>query len=479
MILSASQIESFRDDNPFGCQTRWWLEKIAPDRKPVIKDLALDIGDATHKTLEAFLKGAGQGVLHDIVINASGALEFLLKLRTRVKAVELEFTPAAKAIPLFQGEYDSTRIGGIDVRGKIDWLATPLTGEELELGDHKTTSNIAKYGKTPGQIKKSVQMNVYAKWLGEKYRPFELLKVTQDFYQTKRGKKFDVQSTTISKRENAESVLSIEATVEEMVKASHLTDPISLKPNFKACHIGYGCPHRAVCPHLKSQGVFDMASLLEAFVGLDPIVAAAVPGNPLIPAVNPPDAPRSDPSSLSLLVAPSIDAGKLKVDPAAHPTDAELEAQRNAPKPPPEPVTVAPVIVPVTPVPTPVTAPAEKSKRTRGRPKGAANKPVEAKPATNAEIAQMQSVVVIPSIPTLGVIKVTKIAIHHGARIALPRVNQFDAASFAEASVDMEAELSGGSVEEGRAALSMNVKAAMVKELEVYAPKAPAAVKPT
>lgn len=424
MILSASQVESFRDDNPFGCRAKWWFEHIDPERVKAPPDGALAIGDAVHKTLEAFLKGEGQGVLHDLVIGAPGALEWLIRLRKRVKHVEVEFGPAKWPL----------RLGGMDFRGKIDWLADG----PLELGDHKTTSVIAKYAKTPGQLKKSVQMNIYARVIRDHVSDNDL-PVTQDFYQTKGSKKFLPVSSEISKRENVESILSIEATVEEMVKASTLKDPIHLKPNLKACHIGYGCPHRAYCPHV---GVFDMASLLDAFAPEEkpaPAPPAEVVKFEKPVAVLPPDAPASNPVEAAAKI--------LKVDDSSLPTKAEVDAAKE---------------------PAPTTTPPLAEPKKGGRPKGSPNKP---KAASAAEIAQMQSSVVVPSIPS-ATFKIKRITIRHEAKVGLPNY------SSAGASVECTAEVDGANLEDVSEALSMSVKARMYKELETYKPKEITAVKP-
>ena len=409
MILSASQIESFDNNTTFGCKAKWWFERVDPLRVEVPKDGALLIGDAVHQTLEAFLKGAGQGVLHDIVIGAPGALEFLIALRKRVKVVEHEF----------QGK--ELILAGVPIRGKIDWITFDEDAKDCQftLGDHKTTSVIAKYSKTPGQLRASVQMNIYAAWLERNLVPFEQLRMAQDFYQTKGAKKFSLVECELSKPDHDSRILEVEATIEEMVKASHVTDPATLAPNLKACHIGYGCPHRAHCPHL-TKGVFDMSSLLDAFKSVLP---AAPP-----PSVLPTDAPKSDP----------VAAKPLVIDDSENPTGDKVAPKVEVPAPK-------------------VEVPAPKIEKKRGRPLGSSNKH-----ASQEEIAQMQGVAVVPSIGSLGPIKITKITIRHEAKIGLPNY------SSAGACVEMEAEVLGDA-EAAHKSLSLQVKAAMVKELEVYA----------
>ena len=403
MILSASQIESFDSRTTFGCERKWWFEKVKGLKGG--KDTALVLGDAVHQTLEAFLKGAGQGVLHDLVIGAPGALEYLIGLRKRVRLVESKFGG------------DQLILAGVPLAGKIDWIAADAKGYDpvfpsIELGDHKTSSNLAKYAKTPGQLKKSVQMNVYAAWLSRNLDAFDSLKVTQDFYQTKGAKKFEVVSCEISKRENAESVLEIEATIERMVKVSKSTEPEQVTPNLKACHIGYGCPHRAYCPQ---SGAFNMASLLDAFKETTPTPPPPEPP-PVPTGALPPDAPKSDPAIAS-----------------EPPPDNEIEVETEPKK--------------------------------RGRKPGSQNKPKNH--ASQEEIAQMQSAQFVPELPSIGPVTIHRISIRHGAKIGMP--------NFSSALVEVEAEgIVNGDVEAAKESLSLQVKAMMVKELEVYKPKEPA-----
>ncbi len=268
--LSPTQIESFMPSTPFGCGTRWWFDRRMPKAPP---DRNLILGSAVHATLEAFLKGGPQGALHELVIQAPGALEFLLKLRKRIAFVEFNIK--------------DFKIAGVPVWGRVDWAANPD-----EIGDHKTTSIIAKYAKTEGEIKNSVQMNVYAAALADGLG--HDIRLTQDFYQTKGARKFLPVSVLTTKPFIAERVCTIEATVEQMVKADAALKPDDVEGDVSKCYIGFGCPHRAYCPHTKKE--MTMVSLLDMFK-----TPQIVPITPIdeVAQVLPPDAPKSDPKLAS------------------------------------------------------------------------------------------------------------------------------------------------------------------------------------
>ncbi len=414
MILSPTQIESYDPTTPFGCKRKWWFERIDLRPKGIIG--GGELGTAVHTTLEDFLRGGPQGGLHDLVIGAPGALEWLIKLRPRVVVIEKKF--------------DDLLLAGVPVQGRIDWIANIGDDGALELGDHKTTSVIAKYAKTAGEIKKSIQMNVYAKHLvsGGALEGDDTLRMTQDYYQTKGAKKFEAVSCETTKREINSRILEVEATIEEMVKASKVTRPEEIEPNLKACNIGFGCPHRAYCPRA---GEFNMASLFDAFAA----PATKYP-EPVVSAL-PPDAPASNPALAA--DEPKVALPKLVIDDSKNPTgDAVAPA---TPLPTPEPATVVP------PEGTPK----------KGRKPGSKNKPH----ATDEEIAQMKSVAVVPSVPSLGPVTVNRIMIRHGVKIGKPNY------SSATIEVEMEGTVNG-SLEAAKEALSLQVRGAMRKELEVY-----------
>lgn len=445
MILSASQVESFDPDlgNPFACKTRWWLEH--PGGHESGKDWSKDKGTAVHETLERFLKGEPQGCLHETVIGAPGALEFLIPLRKRIRFVEAAFKPGTPHPPQIPW-LPPVRIGGIDFSGRIDWLAADAVEPQLfDLGDHKTTSNIAKYAKTVGQLKKSPQMNIYARWLMQ-IEPWAEIRLSQDFYQSKGTKKFELVTTKLLQRENAERILSIEATVEEMVKTSAVTAPEKVAPNLKACRVGYGCPHRAHCPHVKE---FSMASLLDMFTAAPAISQPAVTERaPVVPRV----------------AVPTVATGVLPVDapPSNPPSPASNgQAASSPPLPPQAGVSGASAWEKGEPAPA-VQVASETPKR--GRKPGSKNKPKDF--ASPEEIAQMQSVVVVPTIPSLGPVTVRSISIRHDVKIGLP--------NYSSAGIAIEyggTITEGASAEEARQSLSLLVRNAAVKELEVYQPK--------
>ncbi len=399
--ISPTQIESFDSSTTWGCPRKWWFDRRMP-RPPADKNLML--GTAVHSTLEDFLKGGPQGGLHEVVIQAPGALEFLLGLRKRIKVIEKKIEP---------GEL---LLAGVPVAGRIDWVA----GSPDEVGDHKTTSSIARYAKTSGQLRESTQMNIYAATID-----VHDLKITQDFYQTKGAKKFEAVSCTTTKPFIRERICKIESVVEAMVQADKANKPEDVIPDETKCNIGFGCPHRNYCPR---SGDINMASLLDMFKVIPPTQAETalidyqkpestpqpVVGTPPQVPVGalPPDAPKSDPALAS--AGPKVERKLVVSDDEPVNTDTE--------------------------------------KPRRGRPPGAGNKP---KP--------MEVIIppYVPATPQSGPIQIERITLRHGAKIGRPNF------SSATVEVEMTALVTGG-LEAAKEALSLQCRTVMVKELSIY-----------
>jgi hypothetical protein len=413
MILSASQIETYDDSTPFGCALKWWWAYPQNKRGPR-DDPSLILGETVHGTIENFLGNlqAPVGVLHDLALPGAG---FLSDLRPSIRVIE-------KGIEL----EDKLELSGCPVVGRIDALATS-TRADIRLIDWKTTSNIAKYAKTPGQLQTNIQLMIYAYWLLD--YGVETIELTHGYIQTKRGKKFEVVNALVDRAHVLAQIAKIEAVVDRM-KADYVkTDPLTLDYDDLKCSLGYGCPHRAYCP--RSGDV--MASLFDAFKQT-PVVN---PG-PEAPAevvraegVLPPDAPARE-------TAPKRENMQIKdvVPPAAE----ELPA-------PPQ----------VGPSPEQL---AETPKRGPGRPRGAQNKPKPSGGApTEAPAAAGAESTAAPSSVTI-----ERITIRHGIKVGMP--------NFSSATVEVEyGAVVHGNPETAREIVSMACRRACEKEIELYVRK--------
>lgn len=223
--LSVSSIEAFDNATPFGCQTRWHFEYVQGVKGP--PDASLQLGTLVHTSIEEYLKTGVNG-LHPVAVRGKHLIDQYVG---RVVAVE-------------QG-FDNLVISGLPFRGKIDLIA----GSPREIVDWKTSSDIARYAKTVGQLKSSVQLNVYAHWYFAGAPGVDQVKASLVYFQTK-GNKAERVSADITRSEAATKFAALEPLVEAMIEAGNL--PVeATTPDFDKCGMARGCPHRKICPHYK------------------------------------------------------------------------------------------------------------------------------------------------------------------------------------------------------------------------------------
>lgn len=276
--LSVSSIEAFDNATPFGCQTRWHFEYVQNLKGP--PDASLQLGTLVHTSIEEYLKTGVNG-LHPVAVKGKHLIDQYVG---RVVAVEQWF--------------DSLTILGLPFRGKIDLIA----GSPREIVDWKTSSDIARYAKTAGQLKSSVQLNVYAHWYFAGAPGVDQVKASLVYFQTK-GTKSERVSADITRSEAATKFTALEPLVEAMIEAAHL--PVeATTPDFDKCGMARGCPHRKICPHYKQHTQLlpllpdnnSTMSLLDRFRTIPEIPKDQLPEAPEAwkdPAPTAPDRPSS------------------------------------------------------------------------------------------------------------------------------------------------------------------------------------------
>lgn len=335
--LSPSFINSFDPSTSFGCMRRGYFKYVLDKPEPTTGDQT--VGLQLHKTNEAYLTNEA-GVWTDLFSMGKPTLD---RLKPFVRAVEAEV---------------KLDVGGIPMTGYCD-----LITEEPGIWDWKTTSDIEKYGKTPGALAKDTQMILYAR---AAHPDAQRVVLAHGQYQTKgriqfRETKIEIEKSRLDDHYGT-VILPLVETIKEVVKA---TDPKDVAANRNACRM---CPHKGYCPADKENPTMNFFKRYQtentvpqtATVTTVPVsqvqASAATPMPKAEPAVLPPDAPASNPA----LAAKPIDG----FSPVPAPRRMQIVDVPPA-SPPPAPT---PVIEQDAPVAAPV-------KRGPGRPPGSKNKP--------------------------------------------------------------------------------------------------------
>jgi len=379
--ISPSSINAFDESTPFGCERRWWFKYVLKNPEP--QQESMQLGEALHKRNEDYLK---TGLVTELGMPLGNYSEehviksFHLFEKGRPwldKNLKNTANPLARA-SWVRGVEMSLPKGftvagvGISPMSKCDVVVDDAGGAP-GIVDWKTTSNISKYGKTPGGLASDTQMLLYARAF---FPEGESVRLVHGQYETKGTPKFQVAEVVVSKEAIDKRLREFIVPLVERMKATYRVPAArDVKPNRNAC---FRCPHKGICP---SEKVNPLMGIFDKFKAANPTTAPVVP----------PDAPASDPA----LAAKPIEglaetAALVKSAPAAAPApkeetkaekarrllaEAEAEERAEAERAAKEAAEKAEAAKKAAEASEPV-------KRGPGRPPGAKNKP---KPGTASE----------------------------------------------------------------------------------------------
>lgn len=242
--FSASALEAFER-----CERRWAWDKIDGVRGPETEPMKL--GTAVHKHLEDWLqsgipppKGTRAG---DI---ARSGLHHLPPAGARTNLVETWFKRAHPSGVTFHGRIDL-----------IDRRPPP------RVTDHKTTSNIARWGKTESVLTTDLQAGIYA-WATD------IRNLKWVYYQTsgERSKSVEVELSEAEVEATMARAVALALRIQH-IRRSGVRTALQLAPNPNACSDYNGCPHIERCNLTTEEKVFsimsnptDLAAIAQNFV---------------------------------------------------------------------------------------------------------------------------------------------------------------------------------------------------------------------
>ncbi len=347
VYVSPTQISTYKL-----CPRKWALGTIAGIKAPQAPSAAL--GERVHSLLEAWLTDA---TLPDGATD-EGAIALAM--------IQHEPTPRTVVVE----QWLEVPRDGYTLRGRGDALRLdpPL------VVDHKTTSDIATWAKTPEVLERDEQAVIYAAALLQRV-PRQSVEVRFVYGQT-RGARKSKPVTVVLSPEHVEAVLEqdIEPVARAIVDARRTTtDANQLPRNPLACDAYGGCFYRSSrhCTPNPEDRIKAMAQQ-SMLAGL---LAQSRAGNPA-PSPTPINPPPVDAPLAGTPPAPAMPSlsALLASQPAAAPTAGGLLDQLKAdgfyaptPAPPPPPVKVlakrtkaeaAPVEAPPVAAPAPAPAPA-------------------------------------------------------------------------------------------------------------------------
>lgn len=276
--ISPSSITQFDATTPFGCERRWWFKYALGNPEP--QDPSMLLGEALHKRNEVFLM-TGE-------VPEAGALKGKWSVEQDKKAHSL-FEKGLHVLKELRGlsflRVEQTMPEGYEVGGlRVSSLSKCDVVTSYGIIDWKTTSDIDKYGKTPGQLANDTQMLIYARAF---HPTAPKVRLIHGQYQTKGRERFHMPAVDVSRQQLDDRYGGYILPLVERMKSTYLVPAAKeVKPNRDAC---WRCPHKGICPPDKENPLMGVFSKFKAAVG----------------NTTPSDAPASDPKKAAAPVEPA------------------------------------------------------------------------------------------------------------------------------------------------------------------------------
>lgn len=422
---SPSAIEAWDESTSFGCQRKWHFQYVQGIPQPSSPNQAL--GTALHHLVEGY-----------IGFPKSGAFPFGTPAKTEAKRLFLAVKPIVDEV-IAEGivsveEKMELQLAGVLVNGRID------VRKRSAILDWKTSSDIARYAKTPGQLRRSTQMVLYAKWLSMQEGVSFPLEVEHVYVQTKGKPLVERVKAKIDRGSLDVALDGVILLLEEMKVAAAETDVTKLKADRTKCR---QCPYSNICPNERNQSMASLLSRLTSSPEVKPAATAPTTVTEALMSVLPPDAPKPDPALAADPVpgftAPSDDRAVQHIKEfIAAPESTPTAPVPEAPKKRGRPAKVRPQIIDI---PGPIAA-----------------SPVE---APKAEVVEVKKSIEAPTRETKPKMEVeySSVTVAFGATIPT--------AQFANQRLDVTLTARfTGDVDAATAEVSAKVKALVIKELE-------------
>lgn len=398
MNISPTQIETFDERTPYGCERKWWFQ-YAPNgpkiRTPQSPEQRL--GDALHARNELLLKTGrksdGPEPVDRMFVNGLPMVEKLIETCGKPVAIEAK----VEHLPGISGRIDVLAEGGV-----IDW---------------KTTGKLEN-AKTSVQLTTNHQMVIYGlEWLARN-PDARSLRLAHGVYSTR-----EPYDTKLVQVRVAAEHLTKQFEIGTMPIINRIRDleNSSSIEDFKANRgfLCQRCPFNSQCP----KEMPKMSDALNAYLA-KAAKAAKSPSTPA-PSILPPDAPASQPAAPPAPKVQVLDLTKATDDQAA-----KFGGKAEAP-----------------PAPAAAPEPAPPAKRGPGRPPGSKNKKPAAVMTEVSGATTKNAEVVVDNVPLVAEKqaegtkvsveqgRVTKVTVWSEVKIGQPNYSSITFGGSAEASV--------------------------------------------
>lgn len=279
--LSPSAI-TLADPESEGCLRKWWWQYVMKKKQPETASQAT--GTRLHAEIERYLK-TGQRDLSALALaglhmvpSPGEDLGVELEMSSEFSDPEHQFI-VDEAWALRQaGDFEGAArmleplgiltAAGVPIIGRIDLVHARCTNQgtedpddaidppnTVEVYDWKTSSDVKRWGKTPAQLARNIQMLAYANWVLLKEPSVERVRVSHGYFQTKGSRKTRKVTTLIDRDTAVRRWEYASNLARRIVAVAGATEQEHVEPNLSACERFGGCPHKDYCKVKKSSGI--------------------------------------------------------------------------------------------------------------------------------------------------------------------------------------------------------------------------------
>lgn len=227
-VYSPSQLENWTD-----CKRKWAWDKIAKLARG--ESASARLGTQIHLQLENYQRGLPFDFAtdHHAARLAQEVTPWIPPPNDPCVTVEGEIT------------FDGPEWSRHKWTGRIDWYR--FDGQTLTIGDHKSTSSIASYAKSPEVLSTDTQAIVYSAW-GLRRFGVEKVDLQWTYVQTRGAIRAEPRRLTLHREHILDRMAQLDNVAHEITLTREtLTEAKEYPHNPNACEKFGGCPYRNQC----------------------------------------------------------------------------------------------------------------------------------------------------------------------------------------------------------------------------------------
>lgn len=275
LAISPSMLSAFSPDTPFGCPRKGWFKYVAGLEEPSTGKQ--ELGTALHALIEQRLttgkRPEGEGEAYGLYVAGEKMIE---------EVAARKITGVEVALPAFV-------LAGAKLKGFVDVI------HDRGIVDWKTTTDLARYGKTAEQLRTDTQLILYARAC---HPLLEAVQIAHGQFQTRGAKRTNLVEVAVLQESIDKQIDKV--IIPQVDRIKHIikeTEPGAVDPDLRKCAM---CAFKTQCPR-EGSAIMSFFNKLKDSDKVVPQTAAQTvdalqKSLDIVQSVLPPDAPKSEPA---------------------------------------------------------------------------------------------------------------------------------------------------------------------------------------